>query len=63
MTILETNSDFPCQHMFHVDDETNATHLMFERPLNADERQFVRASIPNSTNSHWADEQTLCVIA
>ena len=51
--------NLPCQAMYH-EDEVTGTYLMFERELTQSERLKVREMVGGQ--SHWADNQTLCII-
>ncbi len=52
---------FPCEAMYHEDEETGMTALMFERPLTQTERMQVREGLVLMGHSHWVDEQTLLI--
>lgn len=43
---------FPCAAMYHEDEETGSTALMFERPLNQTERMQVREGLALMGHSH-----------
>lgn len=59
--IPQPSDEWPCQAMFHEDEESGQLTLMFERDLTQTERAKVRDGI--SGNSHWADAHTLIVVS
>lgn len=58
--IPQPGEDWPCDAMYHEDEESGMLCLIFERDLTDHERQTVRAGITG--NSHWADSHTLILI-
>lgn len=56
----QDEESFPCQALYHKDEEIGSTFLMFERPLTQTEMFKVREQFTASgRNSIWADTSTL----